>query len=147
MAAKLNIVASQQPEYTYIFDTPEGAVEQWFGKERAGRMEQYKHISDMGVVVAGGSDTPVNSLNPFTGIQGLVNGRGAGRRMSVTEALKVYTYNAAYAAFEENERGTIKEGFYADFTVIDRDPYEVSDRIDEIKVMGTVSEGRIVFED
>lgn len=147
MAAKLNIVASQQPEYTYIFDTPGGAVEQWFGKERAGRMEQYKHISDMGVVVAGGSDAPVNSLNPFTGIQGLVNGRGAGRRMSVTEALKVYTYNAAYAAFEENERGTIKEGFYADFTVIDRDPYEVSDRIDEIKVMGTVSEGRIVFED
>ena len=147
MAAKLNIVVSQQPEYTYIFDTPGGAVEQWFGKERADRMEQYKHISDMGIVVAGGSDAPVNSLNPFTGIQGLVNGRGAGRRMSVTEALKAYTYNAAYAAFEENERGTIKEGFYADFTVIDKDPYEISDKIDEIKVMGTVSEGRIVFED
>lgn len=66
--------------------------------------------------------------------------------MSVTEALKAYTYNAAYAAFEEDERGTIKEGYYADFTVLSEDPYEVSDRIDEIQVKGTISEGRVVFE-
>lgn len=146
LAAKLGVVASQQPEYTYLFDTPDGPVEEWFGKERVKRFEQYKHVSDMGVMVAGGSDAPVNSLNPLTGIQGLVNARFDTRRMSVTEALKAYTYNAAYTAFEENERGTIKEGFYADFTVLAEDPYEVPDKIDKIAVMGTISEGRIVYE-
>ena len=146
MAAELGIVVSQQPEYTYLYDVPGGSVEQWFGPERAYRMEQYKRISDKGIVVAGGSDAPVNSLNPLTGIHGLVNGRYDVRRMSVTEALKAYTYSAAYVAFEENERGTIKEGYYADFTVLGDDPYEVPDRINEIKVRGTISEGRVVYE-
>lgn len=146
LAAELGVVASQQPEYTYLFDTPGGPVEQWFGKERSERMEQYKRIGEMGVVVAGGSDAPVNGLNPLMGIQGLVNARYETRRMSVTEALKVYTYNAAYAAFEEEERGTIKEGFYADFTILSEDPYDVPDRINEIAIMGTISEGRLVYE-
>lgn len=146
MAADLGVVVSQQPEYTYIFDTPGGPIEQWFGKERGRRLEQYKRISDMGVMMAGGSDAPVNSLNPLTGIQGLVNARFEERRMTVTEALKAYTYNAAYAAFEEHERGTIKEGFYADFTILGEDPYEVSHKIDQIEIKGTISEGRVVFE-
>ncbi len=146
MAAELGIVVSQQPEYTYLYGSPGGPIEQWFGEERSRRMEPYKYISDQGIIVAGGSDSPVNSLNPLTGIQGLVNARFDTRRMSVTEALKAYTYNAAYAAFEEDERGTIKEGYYADFTVLSEDPYEVSDRIDEIQVKGTISEGRVVFE-
>jgi len=146
MAAKLGVVAGMQPEYTYLFDVPGGALEQWVGEERAKRAELYKDVADKGVMVAGGSDAPVNSLNPLTGIHGLVNATREGRRMSVTEALKTYTYNAAYAAFEENERGTIKEGFFADFTVLDEDPYDVPHKINEIKVTATISEGRIVFE-
>ncbi len=146
MAAKLGIVVSQQPEYTYLYDVPGGAIEQWFGSERAYRMEQYKYNLDKGIIVAGGSDAPVNSLNPLTGIHGLVNGRYDVRRMSVTDALKAYTYNAAYAAFEENERGTIKERYYADFTVLNNNPYNTPTKINEIKILGTISEGKIVYE-
>jgi hypothetical protein len=146
MAADLGIVVSQQPEYTYLFDYPGGPVEEWFGPERAWRMEQYRFVNDSGVVVAGGSDAPVNSLNPLTGIHALVNARRKERRFDITGALKVYTCNAAYAAFEENERGTIKEGFYADFTALDQDPYEVPGQINEIKVTYTISEGKVVFE-
>ena len=147
LAAKLHVIACPQPEYPYLFDTPGGPTEETFGVERtANRFEQYKKDMDAGVIICGGSDAPVNSLNPMTGIHGFVNARFDTRRLTVTEALKAYTYWAAYAAFEENERGTIKEGFYADFTVLGADPYEVPDKINEIPIKGTISEGRVVYE-
>ena len=110
-------------------------------------MELYRAVSDAGVVLAGGSDAPVNSLNPLTGIHALVNSPNPGRKFDVTGALKVYTQNCAYAAFEENERGTIKKDYFADFTVLEDDPYEQPHRINEIKVTHTFSEGRQVFGD
>jgi hypothetical protein len=146
LAAKLGCVVCQQPEYSYLFDTPGGPVEQWFGVERAStRFEHYKMVKDSGVVVAGGSDAPVNSLNPLTGIHGLVNARYDIRRMSVTEALETYTRCGAYAAFEEEERGQISEGYYADFTVLAEDPYEIPEKINEIEIVATISEGREVY--
>lgn len=145
LASELGVVVSQQPEFPYIYDTEDGYVEEWFGKERVKRIEQYKQNMDAGIMVAGGSDSPVNSINPLTGIHGVVNGRFDTRRMDVKGALKMYTYNAAYAAFEEQERGTIKEGFYADFTILGQDPYEIPDKINEIEVIGTISEGRVVY--
>ncbi|MCR5034000.1 MAG: amidohydrolase family protein, partial [Clostridia bacterium] len=147
LAAKMHVIACPQPEYTDLYDTPGGPMEQIFGKERVEtRFEQYKKFMDAGVIVCGGSDAPVNSLNPLTGIHGFVNARFDTRRLTVTEALKAYTYWAAYAAFEEHERGTIKEGFYADFTILGEDPYEVPDKIRDIQVKGTISEGRVVYE-
>lgn len=146
LAAELGVVTTAQPEYCYLFDTPGGVIEEWFGEERVKRFEQYKELIDAGIVVAGGSDSPICSLNPFTGIHAFVNARFDTRRLSVTEALKAYTYNAAYAAFEENERGMIKEGYFADFTIIDKDPYEIPERINEIMPVTTISEGEIVYE-
>jgi predicted amidohydrolase YtcJ len=145
MARELGVVVNYQPEYTYLFDTPGGPVEEWFGPERALRMEQYRVVSDYGVAVTGGSDSPVNSLAPLTGIHALVNTGREERRFDVTGALKLYTKNVAYAAFEENERGTIKEGFHADFTALAEDPYEAPGKINEIKVVATVSEGDVVY--
>ena len=146
LAAKLGVVVGQQPEYTWLFDTPGGPVEEWFGVERVKRFEQYSLVNKTGVVVAGGSDTPVNSLNPLTGIHSLVNARFETRRFDVSGALKVYTHNAAYAAFEEQERGTIKEGYFADFTALSQNPYEMPDKINEIEITHTISEGRLVYE-
>jgi len=147
MAADLGIVVSEQPEFTYLYETPGGPEEEIFGPTRAHGMELYRAVSDAGVVLAGGSDAPVNSLNPLTGIHALVNSPNPGRKFDVTGALKVYTQNCAYAAFEENERGTIKKDYFADFTVLEDDPYEQPHRINEIKVTHTFSEGRQVFGD
>ena len=145
-AAELGIVVSAQPEYTYLFDVPGGHLLEYFGKERTERMECYKTWIDSGLVFAGGSDAPVNGLNPLSGIHSLVNSTKPGRSMSVTEALKCYTLNCAYAAFEENERGSTEVGKYADFTVLDRDPYLEPEDIVNFKVEMTIVNGKIAYE-
>lgn len=146
MAVDLGLVISAQPEYLYLYDFPGGHLEQYFGKERTARMECYKTWIDSGLMFAGGSDSPINGLNPLSGIHALVNSPHPGRRMNVTEALKCYTWNCAYAAFEEKERGSTEIGKYADFTVLDRNPYEEPDDIASFKVQMTIVNGNVVYK-
>jgi hypothetical protein len=65
------------------------------------------------------------------------------QRLSVYEALRTYTYNSAFATFEENERGTLKVGKIADFAVLDKNPFEVNpEDIQTIKVIETYINGK-----
>jgi predicted amidohydrolase YtcJ len=67
-------------------------------------------------------------------------------RLSVTEALRAYTLGAAYSSFEENAKGSIEVGKYADLTVLSHDPLRVKpDNIKDIKVETTIVGGRIVY--
>ncbi len=68
------------------------------------------------------------------------------RRVDVKTALKYYTVNPAYAAHEENERGKISAGYFADFTVLDRNPYEEPKHINEFQVKATFTEGNLVYK-
>ena len=64
-------------------------------------------------------------------------------RLTVYEALRTYTYNAAYAIFEEKIRGTIKIGKYADFIILDEDPFQIPEhKLIEIKVKDTYIKGK-----
>jgi len=67
--------------------------------------------------------------------------------LTVEEALKLYTINAAYASFEEDLKGTIEEGKLADMVVLSDDPFKVKpEKIREIKVLMTVVGGKIVYK-
>jgi predicted amidohydrolase YtcJ len=107
-----------------------------------------------GLTVAGSSDTPVVSLNPLAGIyaavtrttepgQSLLPEEG----ISSSEALKLYTLNAAYASFEENIKGSITGNKLADLVILNDDPTEVPpEEIRTIEVAMTVIDGKIVWQ-
>jgi len=74
-----------------------------------------KTIYEMGGIICGSSDAPVQDISPFLQIHGMVNFPIVNERLSVYQAFRTYTYYAAYATFEENIRGTLSEGKLADF--------------------------------
>lgn len=98
------------------------------GPKRIEGAYAWRKILDAGASIAGGSDFPVESENPFLGIYAAVTrqdldgrprgGWRPGERMSIGEALRAYTLDAAYAGFEEGVRGSIAAGKRADLVVL-----------------------------
>lgn len=114
--------------------------------ERAKLLHPLKTLFDAGVKVAGGSDCPMEPLNPLLGVQDVVERKSfSEQRLSVEEALKMYTIDAAYCSGEENVKGSIEEGKLADFTVLEADPTTVApNKIKDIKVSMVIIEGKIL---
>ncbi len=143
---KYGIIASCQPpflnsEYTWL--------EKRLGKERLKYTYPFKSIIDAGVVLASGSDCPIEDPSPLLGLHALINRNGLviEECISVEEALKTYTLNAAYAAFEEDIKGSIEVGKLADFVILDRNPLDIpKDEIKDIQVRETIIRGKTVFE-
>jgi len=72
---------------------------------------------------------------------------GTNQRVTVEEAIKIGTLHGAYASYEENKKGSITEGKYADLTVMSKDPTKVDpSTIMEIKIERTMAGGRWVYE-
>ena len=107
-----------------------------------------------GVCVAFGSDAPVIEPNPLVGIYAAVTRRaetgellGESERISAQEALRMYTLGGAYAAFQEEDKGSIEAGKLADLVLLDEDPTGVeAEGIRNIKARLTVIGGRVVWE-
>ena len=95
----------------------------------------------------GGSDAPVTKMSPLKGIQACVLHPNQQERITLYEALKLFTVNAARIGFEENSRGSIEPGKLADFTVLNENPYSVKpEAIGDIKVEMTILGGNIVYQ-
>ena len=143
---KYGIIASCQPpflnsEYTWL--------EKRLGKERLKYTYPFKSITDAGVILASGSDCPIEDPNPILGLHALINRNGLiiEECLSVEEALKTYTLNAAYAAFEEDIKGSIEVGKLADMVILDRNPLEIpKDEIKDIQVVETIIRGKTVYK-
>jgi predicted amidohydrolase YtcJ len=116
----------------------------------------WRSLLNTGVVIPNGSDFPVESPNPLISFKAFVtrqdeNGWPAGgwfpaERTTREEALRSMTLWPAYAAFMENETGSLTPGKYADFVVLDQDIMTVApERILDTKVVMTVLGGRVVY--
>ena len=118
------------------------------GSKRAKWLHPLKSLLRQGVVVAGGSDCPMEPLNPLLGIQDAISRDSfQEQRLSVEEALGLYTLGAAYSSCEENVKGSIEEGKLADLTVLSSDLFAVShDKIASIKVEMTIVGGNVVYQ-
>ncbi|MBN1188839.1 MAG: amidohydrolase family protein, partial [Dehalococcoidales bacterium] len=116
------------------------------GPERVKRAHIFRSILDEEILVSGGSDTPVTRMSPINGIHACVNHPLEGQRITVHEAIELFTINAAKIGFEETIKGSIEPGKVADFVVLSDDPYRVPrERIRDIKVEMTIIGGNVVF--
>ncbi|HCA87125.1 MAG TPA: amidohydrolase [Streptomyces sp.] len=104
------------------------AIERFYGAERAAMACAHKSMLDAGIAVAGSSDFPIIPIDPLPAIRSMVTRRTAGggvlgpdQRLSVTDALGVYTHGSAHATGEGRVKGRLAAGQSADFTVLDTD--------------------------
>ncbi len=124
-----------------------------YGPERLAMMHAYRTAIDMGIPVAGHSDSPISASYPLLRIQDMVTRKshqgtvyGGEQKVSVDEAIKVWTLDGAYATFEENIKGSITPGKLADFVVLERDPRKVPpDTIKDIVLEATYLGGQKVY--
>jgi predicted amidohydrolase YtcJ len=157
---KLGIIASVQPTHL-TSDAP------WVPTRiGADRMEEgayvWQKLRQSQAVLVSGSDTPVESANPLWGLYAAVTRQTQDgyppkawhydQHLSIDEALESYTKNAAFAAYWEKELGTLEPGKIADIVVLDSDLEQIMQQkrpqdILQAKVLLTISNGRIVYED
>ncbi len=125
-----------------------------FGAERLERMFAARSFLDAGIQVSAHSDHTASPYPPLMGIHALVNRRtakglpiGTSQKISVLEAIRLYTINAAYQSFEENVLGSIEPGKLADMTVLGEDILTVpSEAIMNIPVDMTIVGGKIIHQ-
>lgn len=107
---------------------------------------KFREIIDGGLILCGGSDSDVCDYNPFVGIHSAVNHPVKKHRISLYEAIKMYTLNGAYAIFEENNKGSLEIGKLADIIILDTDIFKIdTENIDKVKVLCTIKSGKILY--
>jgi predicted amidohydrolase YtcJ len=150
---ELGVVASMQP----IHCPSDMPVARMLWGERCRYAYAWRSILDHGAVLAFGSDSPVESMDPWAGIHAAVTRQRADgtpdggwfpeERITVEEAVRAYTWGAAYAAGETHLKGSIEEGKVADLVVLDRDIFQVQpEEILRTQVQMTVLGGEIMYD-
>jgi len=150
---KDGIIASMQPTHA-TSDMP--WAETRIGPERIKGAYAWRTVLNAGGRLALGSDFPVESVNPFFGIYSAVTrqdqkGNPPGgwypdQKLTLAEAIRGFTLDAAYAAFEEKSRGTIEPGKLADFTIVDGDFFTMPQSdLFKAKVKYTIVGGEVAY--
>ena len=152
---ELSVIPSMQPSHA-IGDL-HFAVDR-LGLERIDNAYAWRNLIDQGLIIAGGTDAPVEIGDPRIEFYAAVTRKdvdgyhGEGwnlhQRLSRLEALKMFTIWPAIASFEENIKGTIEVGKLADFSIFDQDLMSIPElAILESKNILTVVGGRVVYQD
>ena len=151
--AKLHVIASMQP-YHAIDDGrwAEGRL----GHERARYSYAWRSFLDHGVTLAFGTDWPVAPLDPMVGLYAAVtratlDGKNPGgwipeEKITLPEAIEAYTMGAAFAEFQENEKGSITPGKLADMVILSDNILDLKpEAIRNVKVKITIVGGKLVY--
>ena len=152
--AALNVIASVQP-YHAIDDGR--FVDQRIGSDRASRTYAFRSFLQHGVRLAIGSDWTVAPLDPLATIYAAVSrstldgkhpqGWYPEQKLSVAEVVYGYTMGSAYAEFQEQNKGSISVGKWADMVLLSEDIFQIkAERIKDVKVDMTIVGGKLVFD-
>ena len=149
--SKLRAVVVTQPPFLYY------SGERYLAEIPARQLQwlyRIKSLLSAGLIVAGSSDSPVVPDNPLVGIYAAITRQSeSGQQIlpqeciSASQALAMYTINAAYASFEEGTKGSITQGKLADMVVLSNNPVKSTpEQIKDTKVEMTIIGGRVVWE-
>jgi predicted amidohydrolase YtcJ len=132
-------------------------AEDRLGPERIQGAYAWRKLLNTGARLAFGSDFPVEKVAPLLGFHAAVTrqdlknwpegGWYAGQRLTREEALKAFTLDAAYAAFQETEVGSLEAGKRADFVVLSADIMSIpAEKIPATRVLSTWLDGKRVYQ-
>jgi len=152
--ARLGVIASMQPSHCI---TDKRYAEDRLGKKRCRYAYAWRSVLSAGAHVAFGTDAPVEILNPMDGLYAAVTRKNRGgesgngwipqEKLTMEEAIELYTLGSAYASFEEELKGSIQPGKLADMAVLSQNLLEISeDKIQETEVVYTIFDGRVIYE-
>lgn len=151
----LGVIASMQPTHC---TTDMRFCEKRVGLERSKYAYAWRTLLDNGAILAFGSDWPVEPLDPRRGLYSAITRKNIEfdfpeggwfpeQRLTLAEAIRYFTWGAAYASFEENIKGTLEPGKLADLTVFSRDLFSIEPKqILTTPVAMTIVGGKIVYE-
>jgi len=152
--AVFGVVASMQPTHCI---TDKRFAEKRIGVERCEGAYAWRRLLDAGAMVAFGTDYPVEPISPLEGLYAAVTRKdrtgepGDGwfpdQKLSMEEAIAMYTLESARAEFMEDRKGVIKEGYLGDVVMFDKDLMTVPhDQIMSAQVDYTIVGGKIVYQ-
>lgn len=152
--AELGVIASMQPTHCI---TDKRFCEKRIGKERSKYAYAWRSLLDAGAKIAFGTDYSVEPLDPMEGLYAAVTRKdrmgeeGQGwfpeQKLTMEEAIELYTVGSAYAQFMEDRKGMIKEGYLADVVIVNQDLLTISeDQIMKTKVDFTIVGGKVVYK-
>ena len=137
------IVASCQPNFIGQWSGPGDVYETRLGVARAAKNNPYRKILRRRIPLCFGSDGM--PYGPLYGVHWAVNGFVEDQRISPEEAVRAATAGSAFAAFEEDDKGTLEPGKLADFVILNGDPFETPEAIARMRVASTWIGGRRVY--
>jgi predicted amidohydrolase YtcJ len=151
--ARLHVIASMQP--SHLLTDMNWATDR-LGPDRAKYSYAWRSFLDHNVVLAFGTDYPVESINPFRGLYAAITRQNEAstrtyqpqEKITLQEALYAYTQASAFAENQEKKKGRLEPGFLADFIVLDRDitaPGATPQQLLHTKVLRTVVSGETVY--
>ena len=149
--AKLGIIPISNPSFITINGTD---YNRYYG-ERVDYLFALKSYLDAGIITAIGSDSPVTHPNPMNSLFGALNRKdqktgdsvGEMQKVGVKEIVRMFTYNGAYASFEETVKGSLEPGKLADIVVLTENLLDYPpESIQDVRVAYTLVDGKVVYK-